>query len=82
MKEKDLQITIKTFYGLEEVLAKELEEHGFSGAKLLNRAVSIKGNWDDIYFLNIHLRCAISILVEIANFKVKTELGFTNLIFL
>ena len=73
MKEKDLQITIKTFYGLEEVLAKELEEHGFSGAKLLNRAVSIKGNWDDIYFLNIHLRCAISILVEIANFKVKTE---------
>lgn len=73
MKEKDLKITIKTFYGLEEVLAKELEEHGFSGAKLLNRAVSIKGNWDDIYFLNIHLRCAISILVEIANFKVKTE---------
>ena len=73
MKEKDLKITIKTFYGLEEVLAKELEEHGFSGAKLLNRAVSIKGNWDDIYLLNIHLRCAISILVEIANFKVKTE---------
>ena len=73
MKEKDLKITIKTFYGLEEVLAKELEEHGFSGAKLLNRAVSIKGNLDDIYFLNIHLRCAISILVEIANFKVKTE---------
>lgn len=73
MKGKDLKITIKTFYGLEEVLAQELEEHGLKGAKLLNRAVTIKGDWDDVYFLNVHLRTAISILVEIDSFKIRKE---------
>jgi putative N6-adenine-specific DNA methylase len=73
MKGKDLKITIKTFYGLEEVLAQELEEHNLKGAKLLNRAVTIKGDWDDVYFLNVHLRTAISILVEIDSFKIRKE---------
>lgn len=66
-------VTIKTFYGLENVLKEELEELGYSGVEVLNRAVSIRGNWHDVYYLNIHLRCAISILVQISKFTIKTE---------
>jgi putative N6-adenine-specific DNA methylase len=67
------KITIKTFYGLEQVLLEELEELGYKNGQILNRAVQIKGTWKDVYFLNLHLRCALSVLVEIANFNIKTE---------
>ena len=68
-----LKITLKTLFGLEEVLKEELEELGYSDVKILNRAVQIDGTWKDIYFLNLHTRCAISILVEIAQFRIKHE---------
>jgi putative N6-adenine-specific DNA methylase len=66
-------ITLKTFYGLEEVLKDELVELGYSDVKVLNRAVQIVGTWRDVYFLNLHSRCAISVLVEVANFSIKNE---------
>jgi len=75
-EEKDkalIKITIKTFFGLEEVLKEELEELGYKNIKVLNRAVQIEGTWKDVYFLNLHVRCGISVLAEIANFNVKTE---------
>jgi putative N6-adenine-specific DNA methylase len=68
-----LKLTIKTFYGLEGVLKDELEELGYSGIEELNRAVQLSGTWRDVYFLNVHLRCAISVLVELKTFKIKTE---------
>lgn len=68
-----LKITLKTLFGLEEVLKEELEELGYSDVKILNRAVQIDGTWKDIYFLNLHTRCSISILVEIAQFRIKHE---------
>lgn len=78
MKEKEaskamLTITIKTFYGFEQVLTEELEELGFRGAIKLNRAVQIKGTWKDVYFLNVHLRCGLSVLVEIEKFNIRNE---------
>lgn len=72
-KQEQLTITIKTFYGLEPVLAEELESLGFSDPVQLNRAVQVKGNWRDVYFLNYNLRCAISVLVEIDSFKIRHE---------
>jgi len=66
-------ITLKTFYGLENVLKEELEELGYKDAIVLNRAVQIKGNWKDIYFLNLNVRCAISVLVQIEKFKIRSE---------
>jgi putative N6-adenine-specific DNA methylase len=68
-----LKLTIKTFYGLESVLKDELEEHGYSNIEVLNRAVQLSGTWKDVYFLNVHLRCAISVLVELKTLKIKTE---------
>lgn len=72
-KEEELIITLKTFYGLEQFLKEELEELGFSDIVILNRAVQTKGSWRDVYFMNLHLRCAVSVLVQIAKFRIKDE---------
>ena len=54
-KGKKLIITLKTVFGLEEVLVEELAELGYKDSKILNRAVQIKGTWNDVYYLNVHL---------------------------
>ena len=71
-------IVLKTFYGLEDVLADELKELGFPDSTKLNRAVQIEGDWKDVYFLNLHVRCAISVLVELRKFTIKTEKDLYN----
>ena len=68
-----LTITLKTVFGLEEVLSDELKELGFSSIKILNRAVQVKGSWKDVYFLNLNIRCAISVLVQVETFYIKHE---------
>lgn len=71
--DKSLTITIKTFFGLEQVLTEELNELGYADVVILNRAVQVSGSWKDVYFLNLHLRCAISILIQVRKFQIKTE---------
>lgn len=71
--DEKLVITLKTFYGLEEVLADEVRELGYVVTAQLNRAVQTEGKWEDVYFLNLHLRCAISVLVQVANFTIREE---------
>jgi len=66
-------ITLKTFFGFEQTLADELNELGYSECTILNRAVQLKGTWKDVYFLNLHSRCAISVLIEISKFMIKDE---------
>lgn len=68
-----MKIVLKTFYGLEDVLIEELAELGYKTSTKLNRAVQIEGDWKDVYFLNLHIRCAISVLVELRSFSIKTE---------
>ena len=68
---QNLKITLKTFFGLEGVLSQELVELGYDNPVTLNRAVQIQGSWKDVYRLNLHVSCAISILVEVATFKLK-----------
>jgi putative N6-adenine-specific DNA methylase len=72
-KDKMLTITVKTVFGLENVLVEELAELGFKESKLLNRAVQVKGTWKDVYYLNVHLRCAISVLVAVEKFNIRNE---------
>lgn len=71
--EEGLTITLKTFYGLEQVLKEELEELGYTDITMLNRAVQLSGSWRDVYYLNLHVRCAVSVLVQIAKFRIKDE---------
>lgn len=68
-----LTITVKTIFGLEDVLVEELNELGYTKVEKLNRAVQLKGTWRDVYYLNFHLRCAISVLVEVKVFKIRNE---------
>ena len=51
--EEKLTITIKTFFGLEEILKAELEEMGYTDITLLNRAVQLRGNLRDVYYLSL-----------------------------
>ena len=73
LNSSEIIITAKCFFGFEETLAEELKELGFNDLIILNRAVRFKGTWKDVYFLNLHCRCAISILVEISQFVIRSE---------
>ena len=73
LPEGKLTITLKTVFGLEEAVMQELEELGYSGMTIANRAVQLKGSWDDVYRLNLHCRCVISVLVKIAEFDIRNE---------
>jgi putative N6-adenine-specific DNA methylase len=68
-----MNIVVKTFFGLEDVLQEELSELGYTETEKLNRAVRLKGTWKDIYYLNLHLRCALSVLVELHTFQLREE---------
>ena len=70
---EELVLVVKTFYGLEEALKEELEELGYSDIEVLNRAVKLKGNWNDVYRLNLFTRCALSVLVELHTFTLREE---------
>jgi len=63
----------KTFKGLEEVLAKELEELGAIKVQIKNRMVEFVGDKVLMYKANFHLRTALRVLKPIAEFKVKDE---------
>ena len=76
--DKELTITLKCFFGFEETLKEELVEYGYKEVEILNRAVQIKGKWKDVYFLNLHSRCSIAILVEITSFRIKSENDLFN----
>lgn len=68
-----MQLLIKTFHGLEGVLAEELKELGASEIKELKRAVSCTGDKELMYKANLHLRTALRVLIPIADFKAKNE---------
>src|SRR6218665_211589 len=68
-----ITIVVKTFFGMEQVLKEELNELGYSEIEVLNRAVRFKGTWDDIYKLNLWLRCGLSVLVELGTFTINSE---------
>ena len=56
-------------FGLEEVLAEELKNLGAQNIKILNRAVSFKGDKGFMYKANLNLRTALRILKPITHFQ-------------
>ena len=67
-----MKFIAKTLYGLEKVLAKELEELGASEIKTANRAVLFQGNLQLLYEANYMLRTALSILWQISEFRISS----------
>lgn len=62
----------KTLYGLEDVLADELNGLGASGITKLNRAVGFSGNDEMLYKANYCLRTALSILFPVGEFRIRS----------
>jgi len=67
------EFVAKTFYGLEDVLAKEIHDIGGKDIEVLTRAVRFYGDKELLYKANIYLRTALRILVPIATHKVKSN---------
>lgn len=67
------KVIIKTFFGLEKILARELENFGVSEYKISNRAIELECSMEMIYRLNIGLRTALKILMPIKVFKFRNE---------
>ena len=63
----------KTLYGLENILAGELEKINAQDIKILNRAVSFYGDNEVLYRANLELRTALKILKPIKKFQAKNE---------
>ena len=73
MNTDNLQIQIKTFFGLEQVLAEEVKKLGGKNVDVKNRAVTCEGDLGFLYKLNYSCRTALKILVPIMEFKAFNE---------
>tara|TARA_B100000214_G_scaffold314991_1_gene248098 strand:+ start:720 stop:1871 length:1152 start_codon:yes stop_codon:yes gene_type:complete len=73
MENRNFYMLAKTMFGLEEVLAEELKDLGAQKIKIMNRAVSFKGDKGFMYKANLNLRTALRILKPIAHFQAHNE---------
>ncbi len=64
-----MNLIAKTFAGLEEVLANEIEELGGTNIQQLNRSVSFDADLRLLYSVNYRLRTALKILKPIKDFN-------------
>jgi len=76
MNTENLQIQIKTFFGLEEILANEIKKLGGRNVEIKNRAVNCEGDLGFLYKINYCARTALKILVPITEFKAFNESKF------
>lgn len=70
---KEFEMVAKTMYGLEDILAKEVEELGGKEVQKMTRAVSFKGDITTLYRVNYASRTALCVLKPIMNFSAKNE---------
>lgn len=70
---ENLQIQVKTFFGLEQILAEEIKKLGGKNVEIKNRAVTCDGDLGFLYKLNYSCRTAVKILVPIMEFKAYNE---------
>ena len=68
-----MKFVAKTLYGLEEVLSEELISLGASNVKIGNRAVLFEGEVSLLYKANYCVRTALSILMPIAEFRIRSK---------
>ena len=76
MDTDNLEIQIKTFFGLEEVLSEEIKKLGGRKVEIKNRAVNCVGDLGFLYKINYSARTAVKILVPIFQFKAFNEQKF------
>lgn len=67
-----MRLIAKTLYGLEKILANELKELGAADPRPVNRAVIFEGDTRLLYKVNYRARTAMSVLVQIAEFRIRS----------
>ncbi|MDU2582989.1 MAG: class I SAM-dependent RNA methyltransferase [Anaerococcus hydrogenalis] len=74
------KIIITTSFGLESLIKRQLLEEGYIDFKVLNGKIILNGNLDDIGYLNLNLREADRVFLEISSFEAKSfEQLFENI---
>ena len=68
-----MKIAIRTYAGLEEILQTEIHSITGKNAVIQKRAVSIEGNMEDVYKINLWSRFSIDVLVHLHSFKASHE---------
>lgn len=81
MDTENLQIQIKTFFGLEEILAEEIKKLGGKRVEIKNRAVNCEGDLGFLYKINYSARTALKIIVPLLTFKAWDENRFYDKLF-
>lgn len=67
-----MRLIAKTLFGLEEILKDEIKSLGAQNIDPLNRAVVFDGDKCLLYKANYTLRTALSVLMQIAGFRIST----------
>jgi putative N6-adenine-specific DNA methylase len=73
-----MRLIAKTLFGLEEILKDELNSLGAQNTDLSNRAVIFEGDKSLLYKANYTLRTALSVLMQIADFRINTVKDLYN----
>jgi putative N6-adenine-specific DNA methylase len=68
-----MKFVAKTLFGLENVLSEELKSIGALNVRIGNRAVMFEGEMSLLYKANYCLRTALSILMPIAEFRIRSK---------
>ena len=68
-----MKIAIRTYSGLEDILKEEIQKITDKNVSVERRAVSLEGDIDDIYKINLWSRYAIDVLVTLHSFKASHE---------
>lgn len=68
-----MKLLAKTFAGLEDVLANEIDQLGGQNVRIIRRGVEFEGDKRLLYRANLELRTALRILMPIAHFKAQND---------
>ena len=71
-----MKFLIKTFEGLETILAQEVANLGLKNIQQGKRIVSCEGEKKDLYRLNLGLHTGVRVLVPVLNFTIAKEDDF------
>lgn len=71
--EKNFKMVAKTFFGFEEILAREVQQLGGQDVQTGTRVVTFWGDKGFMYKANLSLRTALKILKPVKNFRVFNE---------
>ncbi|MCE3259820.1 MAG: class SAM-dependent methyltransferase [Bacteroidetes bacterium] len=69
----DFEMRVTTFFGLEEILAKELQQLGGRDVNVFKRGASVTGDLGFLYKANLCLHTALKVLIPITKFEANSE---------